>query len=368
MRKRSLAVMLMVTCLLLGGCGSGGGSASKVADESYDESYDYEEDASSDTEDVGMEEEYADSKDTEEAEEPVNDVPAEAKGIIAMIQHANTYTSAETVIQVISIDPDSGKQSMVNEFCFSFTEFNLPRSQIVYGNNKNWFSDDFTKLAVTKCVGADEYHAGWIDSNGTFFDVTKAVGAIKEKDFANPKPVQHQVVGFKDNLFAFREGDQLSYVPINNLVADSIWEADESDGYYRELSAQASLLPYPTDWIDDSNYIADIYSSVNRKNDTISSIIVNAKNDEQTTYLPESERHNWSGILNSDQSTVAFLSLPKNSVEATVELYIVPISGGNPSSIPLTLNGSMQLDMSKLTYMDLFDANGQYHCYLLAWK
>lgn len=354
MRKRIFVILLLIG-LLLGGCGGGGDTTATMNDDNYEAEYDTEDESS----DIGAEYLDEDNMSGEaETKEDENEAElVEAKGIIAMVRQTGA-------MQIISVDPSSSEQQIVNEFHPDNSLFVLPKGKWIYSRSSSWISDDFEKIAVTKAIGSDEWHAGWIDNANNFFDVTEAIGAVKEVDFANPQPAQQEAVGFKDGLFVFRESGQYYYVPVDNPVANNI-TTEESEWERTQINmVQKTDTFYITDKVDENHYIADCYGDKG----VIYSTIVNTDNNECSPYIPDSERLNWSGVLSPDNNRVAFLSLPKNSIEAGAELYITSIHEGDPISVPIIPCENSLLDASNLTYFDLFYSEAQYELYLLDWR
>jgi len=378
MRKWRFVTMLMVACLMLGGCG--GGSESKLAAESHEDDYgsedtSYEEGFSYETEEDTSEEglvedEYSAEDDEPKTEEPEKTEPAEAKGIIAMVRQTQISASGGyTDVQIISIDPETGVQSIVSEFHLdhlTYAEqkraseidndvefYYAPPEEIsVYNNNRDWFSDDFTKMKAdrTYVTNSSEFHAGWIDSDGVFFDVTEAIGAVEEDSFSSHTASQKSK-GFVDGMFAFHEypDGKDYYVPIDNASSDGLYEVDEDDWYSYRYKRRGYELWYPTYKIDDNTYITDANASGAR---CPNSIIVDIRTNETKYYLPDSERYNWGGVLSPSGDTVAFLSVKHGAHEA-IELYTVPLAGGEPEKIPIIPNGELLRDITTLTSNDL---------------
>lgn len=158
MRKRIFVILLLIG-LLLGGCGGGGDTTATMNDDNYEAEYDTEDESS----DIGAEYLDEDNMSGEaETKEDENEAElVEAKGIIAMVRQTGA-------MQIISVDPSSSEQQIVNEFHPDNSLFVLPKGKWIYSRSSSWISDDFEKIAVTKAIGSDEWHAGWIDNANNF--------------------------------------------------------------------------------------------------------------------------------------------------------------------------------------------------------
>lgn len=392
--KKKIFVAMMIGCMILGGCGGSGDNTATTDSDNYEVEYDAEDDVL-DASDGLAGEDYASDEDvgSEENETEVETEAVEAEGIIAMIRQTTVSASGGyTDVQIISINPETGAQNVISEFHLNHityaelqraeeidndTEiyYAQPETFSVYGNNRDWFSDDFTKMKAdrTYANNNNEFHAGWVDSDGTFFDVTEAIGAVGESSFSNPGPVAQRARGFDNWRFVFTEIDETKSgkidntrkycVPLNNISADSLHEASEDDLYN---NGGFSPLGYPTAQVDEKTYIMDKYNSGLM---CPSSFIANLETGETEQYIPESERYNWSGVLSPDGSTVAFLSIPSNG-GGNVELYTVPLEGGEPTNVSVVANGDVFVNITALPNSDLAitPGLGDVYCFLLDWR
>lgn len=383
MRRRIIVVLFMLICLLIGGCSSGN-NPNSMTDESYDEAEKSEEEVLSDIEDVDSED-YASTEEMDEPdeEEANSETPVEAKGIVAMLQKVDP-SRAMVDIQLLAIDPQTGVQSIITEWHLknpaakvddeAELRFYIPDKSPVYGNNRDWLSEDLSKLGVTAVLANNERHAGWINYDGGFFDVTAAIGAVKESSFSEPNPIVQSTLGFWEDKLAFYEDasdatQKHYYVPVDGVTSNSIVEAGEEDWYYYNAFISPSVEDFHlTDWIDSTWCIADTYDHMGRPQ----SLKANIDTAETAEYLPSSERYNWSGVLSPDSQTVAFLSVPQKA-GGVVELYTVPLSGGEPTKIDIVASEATLLDVTTMTNDDLYGPTSikgyeEWHFYLLDWK
>lgn len=376
MRKRIILTLFMIVCLVLGGCGSSGDSRELVADEDYGDTADYEDDASSDMEDTASEdyEEESEVSTVEDSADDTDTSPAEAEGIVAMVLYRQDWKRGA---QIICIDPATGEQNIVADFIPNYSvgvdDYSIqPPLKKIYGNDCNWISEDFTKMAATKTfTGTNESHAGWIDLNGNFFDVTEAVSASKEQGFTDTGVSHQESVGFIDGAFIFCESGIAPYyaISLDNVSENTFKESDEDFSFYCKGGKEA----YPTDWVDEKNAITDIYGVYPGGGMYYDSVIVNSDNGGQTSYIPESNRYNWSGVLSPDGNTIAFLSVPNDG--GNLGLYSMPITGGEPTNITLIQNEETVIDIASLTKSDIYEHYGleresstDFCCYLIGWK
>lgn len=360
MRKKVIVTLLTAICLVLSGCGSSGDS-SVVSDAPYES-----EDASSDEEEYSEPDEYVENEGSvpEEAEDS-----EEVSGIIGMLIHNATQACT---VQIVSIDPDTGTQHVISEFYLKRDNKMLYQWADSRCMARNWFTDDFTNMAVDMYLSeTGECHAGWIDTGGNFTDVTEMSGLAGEKDFFNTAPVQHRAIGFVDGRFAFydTEAEKVYCIPISS--ATSAGEVDADDVLTRLLQHVKSADL--TCQVDNETYLTD-YSATQG---SPQSFIMNPETGEMTEYIPEADRCNWSGVLSPDGDMVAFLSEPETG--GVVELYKMSMNAKTPTAISLQENSAIIVDISTLGtgslalrpsgYGIMFQTmHEEGYCHLLEWR
>lgn len=366
MRKKLFVVMMVAFCMVLGGCGSSGDS-SAVSDVPYGESYE-SDDASSDEEEYSEPDEHVANEGSvpEEAEGS-----EEVSGIIEMLVHNATQACT---VQIVSVDPDTGVQDIVSEFCLERNNEALYQWADNRYMVRNWFANDFTSMAVDVYLSeTGERHSGWIDTDGNFTDVTEMSGMTNEQDFFNTTPVQHRAIGFIESQFVFydMETGEVYSIPIHQLLNDSVTSVDTNDVSARLLQqVRAEEL---TCQIDNDTYLAD-YSATQG---SPQSFIMRPETGEMTDYIPEADRCNWSGVLNPDGSMVAFFSGPKTG--GFVELYKMPMSDKSPTAISLQENNAVIVDITTLGtgslalhpsgYGIMFQTmHEEDYCHILEWR
>lgn len=377
MRKRGL-VVLMLACLAVTGCRKAIDVDSiehnnDTASTDYDDTY------------VEPEEDYIEEEEYEGEEEEIPDSPAEVEGIVGMLYNAGTF-------QIITINPESGEQSVFANFYLGgdSPDFIGPSKRVAmltgsfYGNRRDWFSDDYTKMIYTQYDISDDgalikSHAGWIDRNGEFFDVTAAVGMEHGTDFSNPSPESQSACGFREEMFIFNEGDTYYQVPTNNVSSDQVSEINGDDWHYKrklynlDQPSNGLQYPYTTSWIDDNRCIADSYLC----DYVVNSVIVQTETDEEIEYIPKAERNNWSGVISPDGSTIAFFSISSKYDGTSPEIYTIPLAGGEPSKLSVNQAGSdLLFDLTNVSHKDIGmgisetgkSESEKFRCYLLGWE
>ena len=168
-----------------------------------------------------------------ESEDPVEaDEPEEVSGIIAMISEI----SGDYTFSVVCIDPNTGEQESLLNVTYASDvgkdTYYLPPTMTVYSASASeWVSSDFSKIAATKYMsGTGEYHAGWFDASGEFYDVTEALGLQAQSDFDDP--ACYFAGGFTEDCFVYYanntsyDGWNDFYVPLTNIALDVVREGD----------------------------------------------------------------------------------------------------------------------------------------------
>lgn len=417
MKLKHFATILITGTLLLSGCGGGVRNHINEANTSDYTTKDQEPVTLSDVEDnknpnetevingfgpIELDEPAEDINadtdididDTNESAEDIDissniNKPVKPEGIIAaFVEYDNSYGSLTT--QIVAINPDSGEQNIISEFLLTgrkdeagaiLGRETFPYNDMTTGNHRNWFSEDFTKMIVIQVLESPDYeaHAGWIDTSGNFFDVTKAIGAAVETDFSSSKPVRQYPVGFQNNNFIFRE-DSYDYNSGTTHTYYSVPLDDVSEATVSETEYEAKIIIdrniiYPTAWINDHECLADWYtsSSNSRKPD---SMHINLETNEITNYLPNTDRTTWSGVLNSSKDTVALVTAGSGDLNNSVELFTAPLSGkGEPKKLSLLRNEALLFNVEDIEKGMLFDSflrnsnnNRSRGLFLLEWR
>lgn len=393
--KRRFFVMMLMGVVMLSGCGKedSGYQSSSV----YDVSYTAEDDSSSYLDDADLiedaEPEDEDWTDEQTGTEDDANKYVEPKGIIAALVESN-LNQAHSVVQVVAINPDTGEQGLVAEFSLKHatsSEVMSPNevddSVVRYmlaeyysqsmkeGNHRNWFSDDYTKMIANRVFLAREFeqHAGWMDTEGNFFDVSETSGTITERGFSNSEPKKHVAIGFDDGNFVFQElaptiEETYYSVPFDNVSEDTVAKTDWQK--YYAIHQHGGDIAYPTCQFNNQECLADYYEGSTAKS---KSVKVNVETLELTEYLPETDRVIWNGIVNRNKDKVAMATLSGNTRDSKVELYVASLGGGEPEELTLVPNDRLLFNITDMTQRMIFEGalnnDGKEYCvFLLEWK
>lgn len=251
------------------------------------------------------------------------------------------YGDAQTHYEIRCFQPETGKESLISQLDFLTTnnkDYYVPAS--IQQIRRDMFSDDYSKLAVTKhFVSNGETHAGWIDSDGNFFDVTEALGLQSKSDFDDP--ASYEALGFSDNLFGYYQYtgklDAPHYwVPVDNITPSAICEGNvfTRNGPFEDGKIAVEAEPYQrssyeyheiTSWIDDTRCIVNTSG--------INSQILDLTEKKTREYIPGDSRENWNGVASPDGTRIAFMSAPLEGSNKVTDVYIIPVEGGNPARV-----------------------------------
>lgn len=378
MKKRVLATLMAVCMVVVGmtGCGGPASGTSSIpqeesiveVSESYVESsaeesimesessYEESERGDEDYEAGGIIEEDYTEPENETADENRND-----SQIIIFFENLSKYKE-----YIISIDVDTGSYETIASFPMKLYDgFELIFPVRTYFNNlSHYFSQDYQKMARTKIDNnTNDARAGWIDTNGNFFDVTEAVGAVPDDEFAAKK--YFYTLGFsKEGYFVYVElpewlhfsamddkimaSGKYYYVDPNTL--DTIYEGNpiEAD----DLHGRDIWKNDITDWIDDECYLADIKSSA---------ILHVGDSDYREEFVSSEARRNWSAVYGPDDQ-IAFLSADNSSDINTIDLalYITGRHDQNHKRI-VDYSGLSEYGMEEVMKLG-------YHTTILDWR
>ncbi len=295
----------------------------------------------------------------------------EANGIIMLqADWSDLYRPTYTIV---AINLENGDFHEVANFWFdSVFERTNPEYTIVpalqfsrYANLYDQFSSDYTKAAATKTFASNgEVHAGWIDSTGSFYDVTEALGEQSQSEFDDL--VSYHAVGFQGDTFIYvhSEGyqeNQYYGVSLDNITPGSSWEINAADPMVFDSYAEWSWVGNcrRTCWIDENRFIIDDTNNGSR--------IATISEQSLATFLPATDsRHSWSAVADTSGTNVAFLSVSKSSTNGDVGIYTMPLDG---SADP------MRLETDFIPVFSLGGGNkvirqfgtGGVCCYILEW-
>ena len=357
MRKRVIALALCAGLLLLGGCGFGEETADSSASPSS-------ESASQ------IKTEQEDPQVSEPESVAGTDSAEEISGIIAM----TSEISGDSTFHVFSIDPNTGEQQSLLRVTYTSNvgkeTYYLPPTLTVYSASaREWVSSDFSKIAATKYIsGTGEYHAGWFDASGAFYDVTEALGLQAQSDFDDP--ACYFAGGFTEDFFVYYANntayEERSYfhVPLENMTMDAVQEGDVIHAALPVLPSDSDSGYNLSDWVDETQCLADQY--VKQYDRKVNSVRFNVATGEATEFIPGTSRYNWNGVLSPDGSSVAFLSSPKQGTDPP-SLYLTPLSGGDPVKVDVSLSFSDRHSLNSPNFVQ-YPSSGGICTTLLDWR
>ena len=318
--------------------------------------------------------------------------PEPASGIVLMTVNSQ---DGQQQVQLFCIDPDTGAKSPLAlfvipsscEIAFVPVLFSMPLAE---GRFCGHFSSDFTKIAVTYSLpDTTESHAGWIDTDGNFYDVTTALDLQSSSDFAAPP--EYGALGFAPNgdfIYVELGRESVYYsVPSDNIAPENITQLGDIDAMAVALGAPPNLYGILSDAFNDStslsisdrlgeNRYLVTFGRTSRADQGAYPEVAIATFDaegniERSEYLPENIRFTWSGTLSPDGSQIAFLSCPYDKArdDKPTELFLTSLEGGEPIKVPCELPDS---EFQKGTGGIYTMANGKYYeahyyCAIVGW-
>lgn len=382
MKKKVFAALLAV-CMVIGvtGCGS---NAEATANDEPEEVYTHQEDepgfnsetmddtqedltevvSEVETEDAVTEEAETVTSEAQDDVPPALDEPDTAKMIICARLH--NRLSEDCVI--FSVDSKTG--GYVEKSHFSYTSngevAHVPALQLYHQNYSDMFTPNFDKMAVIRIIGGalghGVNHAGWIDENGTFFDVPEALGMTTASDFVMPP--SYYSVGFTDNgeYFVFLKMDEEDVIgPTTNNPS---YFEEHGEFYYvavndpstvyegnplAEEATQGKDVQFITDWIDEDRYL-----SASDQNCLIRSV---SNPRDIVELVPGETRINRSAIVGPG-GIIAFTSASKTDVR-DIAIYTIDLGTNDTQRI---------FDCDVLIPQDWTSTGSVVFTYLLSWE
>lgn len=344
MRRKTLCCTIVLSALFLGGCD--GGSLAKSVVTATDTSSEIltpvMETLAIDDMKISADNSFSVRTAIDRIEFGNVTKAAKAEGII--LQSWNwgpTYDYKSRFYEIWSIDPITGQSALIRTFrisnsCPGANEYYRWPLDSNTGNNCDWFSPDLTKIICDRVFLnssegiSQKQHAGWVSEDGTFFDVTKAVG--EESVF-----VDETAVGFTpDGLFVYRissdfSEDQYRYVSIDDPCKS--YEGNPLEKAYLTETFLGTGYMF-TDWINDTTCLVDIHND-----SSISGSDKNVKYDISSgKEIPYTAKVSSSGVVNPDGTSIAFLSRCDIYDEKS-DLYMVSEDGG----IPIRIDCDMEI-------------------------
>ncbi len=304
-----------------------------------------------------------------EAEEtPIEEIQADAEphGIIVLIGTYGGWDSPKETFNVISINPNSGEVNTISAFSVPLHAFEsngesqnyfLTDVNSMFGNYRDMFSANFDKLALTLNATSGEMHAGWMDAGGNFIDATQALLPDSQSDF-HELPRQ-AAIRFDGEYLVYddgNDGDNTSYLKVSPDLSPDTIERYAIPNIIRRVDAHDVGI---TDWIDETNCLVSYYSLSQAYCEKC-----NTETKQLSSFIPETSRCNWSGVISPDGATVAFLSM-SSSTSGDAEIFTVPLAGGDP--IKVNLSSSLQSTYGDISMERQHGSQAEVYCYLLDW-
>lgn len=251
------------------------------------------------------------------------------EGLIIVERDKDTPTAGQLICTIHSLNPETGEERIISNFTYqdtrridgcSFAEWAFPLQC-------RWnFSSDYSKMILTKIflnsASGQESHAGWIDTNGSFFDVAEALG-LQAQDSSSD--LTSYGVRFWNDLF--------EYLEIRSDIGYAYYCVPEDQltfGAVREGHAFGSGYPYDeydvTSWIDGTHCIVNVYNR-----NVIQSLILDTETQTTSNYIPDSFYESWNGVISPDGTQIAFMARLEGGGSA--DIYITPSGGGEPVKV-----------------------------------
>lgn len=344
---------------------------------------------------------------------PVTD--GELHGLILMTQNQNRIAeNMNTVVKIYTINPITGIQTQISEFKKLYPAMDL--CTITTGV-RGYFNYDYTKMA-TNIMNPDynSYrnvsgfnHAGWIDQNGNFFDVSeylklewpsRSIGFCGQEDVfvfstGYKKPKEDGKLHLEAGIFYGTEAEIKQGkchffsddTDIRTLTCSYTFSKDILGRVLLSTRANGEFrygeLP-PTDYAEPSknmflaDYLAPPYFPQSHvfpiKHYT--SIIYDTISGQMIHYLPDSyntdNKSEWGGVLSPDGTTVAYLTVPGTSGQVSLEYTDISgffASGFNPASRGIPTKMELADGPVKQATWNVYDyVTENPSCILLEWR
>lgn len=352
--KKFLAVLMaMLMTIGMMGC-----SSTPVASSSKPSRSSEATAPSSETENSAVESEVEENAELLETEEPkeeeevIVDNFEEQGGEEAISNHGYLYYSlvsyyveSRTEWTVYKLNLDNLSCEMVSNFKFpffgQFPHYECAKDDLGYfayyhllSDSRFIYSDDFSKCATTCSLESGEQHAGWLNSDGTFTDVTVAVGEASKNDFEVAR--HFLAIGFtNDGRFIYRNDDDetIHYVYVDDL-GRSYDDDDSLMPELKQITGLNSQYRFTDQWIDNEHCLGNIYGHDSLPFGAIIDIRNKGENDE-LFFSEDSPRYNWNMLLSPDKTSVIFLSnFQEWYNRQEMSLYRIDIETREPELIP----------------------------------
>lgn len=346
--KKQFLLLILIPCLMiyLSACGSSRDSAPTSGDSQTNTTQSDDPQPTVDNSVPETEPNPGDISSTANSEQPDNSqTPDDAqsdgpKGLIIMT--TVSATGGPHTITISTLNPETGSLQAYAQFSYGqFTDgvYSTPNGDGAnigrgyYATRCEWFDADYSAMAMSLMnMSTGESHAGWVDQNGEFFDVTAALGLQSKSDFDDR--VFHAAIGFTNNeqfVYEVRVYEGTGFyreyysVPLNNLTASAVVSGIALPGLGEDYRSSFTEN-YPdnriTDYSDSGSYIT---------NERDGASLLHDSSGSTNAYVPGTSRLSWNGVFSPDESRIAFMSNPKTG--GAVDIYTMPVAGGDPVKV-----------------------------------
>lgn len=293
-------------------------------------------------------------------EEDVNDVLTDLSKVVRetndnephgiIIMQSGRFGGMEITL-IHQVDPQTGAATFLTGF-----QYRLDQSIIApsgwYGNLRDAFTSDFTKMAATHYDSNGVAHAGWINQDGSFTDVSGKLMSNKY-DATNPG---YFTYGFRDDqtltYYAWvNDKREYYHARINGKVSQKVSRADRNDPYVyfweNYYSGQQTWSKTVLDkmrpcMVIDSRYVLSdieeeggfgVFLQTRAQKNCV--ITTQCYPQRLFTDLYDLEEYRWSPALSPDGQKLCYLSVSVNNPDQ-VSLKTISTTSKAVTTIPVT--------------------------------
>lgn len=322
MKKRVLATLMAVCMVVVGmtGCGGSASGTSSIPQEesivessvegsrSIESAIESEESESSQeesTKEEGTKEDV--NANTEESE---SNHEEKTKGDLYFAGYRyKVGISMVWCVYKLSLDDLSCEQISSFEFTFHSPEYRYIESNaypyVHLCGSSFTYSEDFSKCAASLKLESGEMHAGWLNSDGTFTDVSEATGEAAASEFEAAR--SFTAMGFSnDGKFIYQNNDDET---VHYVYVDSPNQSyDDDDSVMPEIKQidwPAIYCRFSDWWKEDGYFLGNI----EQKHHYFGAILdVDDQEDYEFFFPTDAQRYYCDMKLSPDEQSVAFLS------------------------------------------------------------
>lgn len=221
-------------------------------------------------------------------------------------------------VDLTLMDPLTGKESQFKSFPYDDASYIIKLSRDA-NVGKTLFSPDFSKMAYTQKSSDGSSHAGWLDTRGSFTDVSAANGA--GSGFASIRNASEPRFDSAGNFFYVDNEGQGTRTEVAMMVrAGSLSPAVKVAE--RELATPAEVDVQ----LDDGSYY-DASSNPSKLSRCDAA-------GQCTSLVPTTNLLVTNAVLNPAQDELLFLS-PSAALASTapIRVFTVPAQGGQPEEL-----------------------------------